>query len=317
MQGADGLAVGVGERTAIGLCREGEELVDGACLLKAILAKHGHLFGTAGFFRHGAVDLDLADADVGQLAFLEDVGSADAGGADIGLELVLVASVDGEHRGAGFIGAVGEDEPGCLTCLEPDAELEPLRLLVGDDGAGEQGLDGLGVVDVPLGDVAGHDAEDEGFGQVDPEDGGVVVGVAMHGRRLDIDVVEAGDGHALLEVLDVAVAALAGVGVRLFVDVEIAVVEGAFVRALQLLVLHEVTVEAPVLRLQGGLAEAGFDETVGGLEVLVDEEAGGHQGLADGVDVFGGLLLGKVGRETERVHPASEQGGEGAFILTA
>lgn len=172
-------------------------------------------------------------------------------------------------------------------------------------------------MDVALGDVAGHDAEDEGFGEVDAEDGGVVMGVAMHGRRLDLDVVEAGDGNALLEVLDVAVAALAGVGVRLFVEVEVAEVEGAFVGALQLFILDEVAVEAPVLRFHGGLAETGFNETVGGLEVLVDEEAGGDEGLADGVDVLGGLLLREVCGQAKRVHPASEQGGEGAFILTA
>ena len=55
------------------------------------------------------------------------------------------------------------------------------------------------------------------------------MGVAMHGAGLDFEVVEAGDGNAFEEVFDVAVAALAGVGIGLFVEVEEAVVEGFFV----------------------------------------------------------------------------------------
>ena len=96
------------------------------------------------------------------------------------------------------------------------------------------------------------------------------MGVAMQGRRLDLDVVEAGDRHALPEVLDMAVAALTGVGVRLFVDIEVAEVEGALMRARQLFVLDEVLVEGPGLGRGGRLTQAGFHKTVGRQEVLVD-----------------------------------------------
>ena len=103
------------------------------------------------------------------------------------------------------------------------------------------------------------------------------MGVAVQGRRFDLDIVKSGDRHALAEVLDVTVAALAGVGVRLFVKVEVAEVEGGLMRARELFVLEEVLIEGPGLRRGGRLAEAGLDEAVGGLEILVDQEAGGHQ----------------------------------------
>ena len=170
-------------------------------------------------------------------------------------------------------------------------------------------------MDMALRDVAGHYAEDEGLGEIDAEDGGVVMGVAVQGRRFDLEVVEAGDRHALAEVLDVPVAALAGVGVRLFVEVEVAEIEGALVRAGQLLVLDEVLVETPGLRDGGRLAQTGLDEAVGGLEILVDEETGRHQRLADRVEVAGGLLLGEVGGQPEGVDATSEQGGEGVLVF--
>ena len=172
-------------------------------------------------------------------------------------------------------------------------------------------------MDVAFGDIARHDAEDEGLGEVDAEDGGIVMRVAMHGRGLHFEVVEAGDGHAFQEVLDVAVTALARVGVRLLVEIEVAVIEGAFVRALQLLVLHEVAVEFPILRFHRRFAETCLDETVRGLEILIDEEAGGHERLADGVHVLGGLLLRKIRREAQCVHAAAKQHRERVLILAA
>ena len=172
-------------------------------------------------------------------------------------------------------------------------------------------------MNVTRGDIAGHDAEDEGLGEVDAEDGGIVMRVAMHRGGLDFEVVEAGDGHALLEVLDVAVAALSCVAVRLLVNIEVAVVEGAFVRALQLLVLHEVAVELPILRLRRRFAESCLDEAIRGLEILINEEAGGHERLADRVHVLGGLLLRKLRREAERVHATAKQHRERVFILAA
>ena len=170
-------------------------------------------------------------------------------------------------------------------------------------------------MDVALRDVARHDAEDEWLRQIDAEDGGVVMGVTVHRRRLDLEVVEARDRHALLKVLDVPVAALTGVGVRLLVEVEVAEVEGAFVRAVKLLVLDEVLVETPGLRRSGRLAEAGFDESVGGQEILVDQETRCHQRLTNCIQVAGGLFLGKVGGQPEGVDAATEQGRECVLIF--
>ena len=50
--------------------------------------------------------------------------------------------------------------------------------------------------------------------------------VPVHRGSFHLDVVKAGDGHALLEVFNVAVAALAGVCVWLLVEAEVAKIEG-------------------------------------------------------------------------------------------
>ena len=54
------------------------ELIERPSFVKAVFAEHGHFFG-AGLFGHGAVDLDFADANVRELAFLQDVRTTDAG----------------------------------------------------------------------------------------------------------------------------------------------------------------------------------------------------------------------------------------------
>ena len=46
-------------------------------------------------------------------------------------------------------------------------------------------------MDVALGDVARHHAENERLGEIDAEDGVVVVSVAVQRGRLDLEVVEA------------------------------------------------------------------------------------------------------------------------------
>ena len=212
------------------------------------------------------------------------------------MELVLVALIHCDDRGARFVGAVREDEAWGLSGLEPDAELERRGFVIRHSGAGEQGLDGLRVMDVALGDVAGNDAEDERLREVDAEDLRIIVRVAMHRLCFDFEIVEASDGHALQEVFDVAVAALARIGVRLLVDVEVAEVEHLFVRALQLFVLHEVLVEVPLLRFHDRLAETGFHHPVRGLEVLIHKETGGHERLPDRVHVLHRFLLREIRR---------------------
>ena len=223
----DRLAVRVLERAAVGFRRKGEQLVERAVRLEALFAEDGNFFGATHRLGHWSLDDNLADTDVRQLTFPQDVRTTDARGADRRRELFRVALVDRHHRGARFIGTIWENEARGLARFEPDAELQPGRYVVGYHAAGQQWLDGLRVMDVTLRDVAGHDAEDEGFREVDAEDDGIVMGVAMQGRRLDLDIIEAGDRHALPEVLDMAVAALTGVSVRLFVDIEVAEVEGA------------------------------------------------------------------------------------------
>ena len=86
-------------------------------------------------------------------------------------------------------------------------------------------------------------------------------------------------------------------------------------RARQLLVLEEVLVEAPGPGGGRGLAQAGLDETVGGEEILVDQEAGGHQRPADRVQMLRGLLLGEVGGQPEGVHAPAEERLQRAFIF--
>ena len=75
------------------------------------------------------------------------------------------------------------------------------------------------------------------------------------------------------------------------------------------------TVEAPLLRLGFGFAEAGLDQAVGRLEVLIDKEAGGDQRLPDGVDVLAGFFFGEVGGEAEGIHTTSKKRGEGVFVF--
>ena len=172
-------------------------------------------------------------------------------------------------------------------------------------------------MDVALGDVARHHADDEGLREVDAEDLGVVVRVAMQRLGLDVDVIHSGDGHALLEVLDVSIAALARVRVRLLVEIEVAIVEHVLVRPAQLLVLHEVAVEAPLLGLHRRFAQTCLDQAIGRLEVLIHEEAGGHQCLANRVDVMTGLLLREIRRQAQRVHASAKQSRQRSLILTA
>ena len=74
----DRRAVGVLQRAAVGFRREREELVEGAFGLEALFAEDGDLFGATHRLGHRALDDDLADADMRQLAFPEDVRAADA-----------------------------------------------------------------------------------------------------------------------------------------------------------------------------------------------------------------------------------------------
>ena len=159
VKGAQGLAVGVGERAAVGSFSKGKQLLDSALGLEAVFAEDGDFFGTATGFFDGAVDFDFADADVGQFAFAQDVSAADERGGNLVLgELVFVALVDFDDGGAGLVGAVREDEARGLADLKPDTELQAGGTVVRHGFAGEQGLNGLGIVDVTLGDVARHDA---------------------------------------------------------------------------------------------------------------------------------------------------------------
>ena len=92
--------VGVRQRTTVGLGREGEELLERPIGLEALRAEDGDLLGAARGLGDRALDDDLADADVGQLALPEDVGPADARRPDGRREFLLVALVDGQHGGA-------------------------------------------------------------------------------------------------------------------------------------------------------------------------------------------------------------------------
>jgi len=139
--------------------------------------------------------------------------------------------------------------------------------------------------------------------------------VAVHRLRLDRDVVQTGNRYALQEVLDVAVTTLPRVGVRLLVEAKISEVERRPVGPLQFLVLHEAPVEAPALRRRRGPAEPQVDQATRRLEILVEEETRGDERLPDGVEVLAGLLLGKIGREPERVHPPPEQRREGVLVF--
>jgi hypothetical protein len=58
-------------------------------------------------------------------------------------------------------------------------------------------------------------------------------------------------------------------------------------------------------------------KAIRGLEILIDEETGGHERLADRVHVLSGLLLRKLGRQAECVHATSKQHRERVFILAA
>ena len=130
----------------------------------------------------------------------------------------------------------------------------------------------------------------------------------MHRLREDLDIVEPGDRHAFEKVLDMSVATLPRVGIRLLIQAEKLIVEGRLMRPRQLLVLHEIFREVPGLRRHFRPAEAGLDEAVGGLEILIQQKAGRHERLPDGVDMLARLLLRKIRRETEGIHPATKEG---------
>ena len=98
-----------------------------------------------------------------QLAFPQNVRATNPGAADLFLKLVFVALVDRDDGSAGFKRTVRKNETRSLPRLEPDAEFKPGGIVIRQNGAGEQRLDGLRVVDVTSCDIPRHDAEDERF----------------------------------------------------------------------------------------------------------------------------------------------------------
>jgi len=77
-----------------------EELVEGAVRLEAVLAEHRDFLGSARRLGHRALDDDLADADMRELALAEYVGTAGAVRPDRRREFLGVTLVDRDHRGA-------------------------------------------------------------------------------------------------------------------------------------------------------------------------------------------------------------------------
>ena len=117
-------------------------------------------------------------------------------------------------------------------------------------------------MNVSLGDVARHQTQNKGLRKIDAKDLRIIVRVAMHRLRLHFNIVKPGNRHALQKVLNVPVTALSRVGVWLLVNVEIPIIEGRLVRALQFLVLHKVTIEAPILRLHRRLPKTRLDQAI-------------------------------------------------------
>ena len=252
---------------------------------------------------------------MGQLAFFEDVTPGDARARDVALELVFVTFVHLEDGGARFVWPVRKDEARRLSRLEPDLELHPCRLFVRDHGLGEERFDRLRVVDVALCDITGDNADAERLGEIDPEDLRIIVRVPMHRLGVDLDLVETRDRYALEEVFNMSVAALSGVCVRLLVKAEEFVVEGLFMRAAEFFVLLEVLREMPGFRLHRRFAEPTLDEAVCGLEILVEEESRSDEGVADIVEMMARFVLREIGRQTEGVDAATEEGLDGVLIL--
>ena len=242
--------------------------------------------------------------------------TADAGLCESTLKVVRVALVDRDDGSTRLVGSVWKNETRRLPSFEPDAEFKPLRLFIGHRRLREERLDRLRIMDVVLGRVPGNDTEEKRFGEIDTEDGGVVVRVAMHRLREDLDIVEPGDRYAFEKVLDMSVAALPRVGIRLLIQAEKLIVEGRLMRPRQLLVLHEIFREVPGLRRHFRPAEAGLDEAIGGLEILIQQKAGRHERLPDGVDMLARLLLRKIRRETEGIHPATKEGRQCVLVFT-
>ena len=130
--------------------------------------------------------------------------------------------------------------------------------------------------------------------------------VAMHRLCFNFNVVETGDWDALKEIFDVGVTTLAGIGIGLLVEIEEAEVEDVSVCTLKFLVLDEVTVKTPLLRLQHGFPEAGFHQAIRRLKVLIHEETGRHEGSADGVDMLTRFFFRKICGQPERVHTSTK-----------
>jgi hypothetical protein len=225
---------------------------------------------------------------------LQQNGTIHVGALGAPLEFVFVALVDRDHRGTGFVRPVGKNKARGLTGLQPYPELQHLGLLIRHHRAAQERLDGLRIVDVPLGDITGNNAQNEGLRKIDPKDRRVIVRIAIHRLGLDLEIIKARDRHPLLKVFNVTIAALARIGVGLLVEVEIAIVEYPLVRAAQLFVLHEVAVEMPTLRLHHGLAQTGFHKPFRGLEILIDQKPGSHERLPDRIDMTAGFLLRKI-----------------------
>ena len=139
--------------------------------------------------------------------------------------------------------------------------------------------------------------------------------IAVHRLGQHLDVIEPGHRYALEKIFDVPVSALPRIGVRLLVQAEVTEIEGGLVRTLQLLVLDEMPLEVPGLRLQRRPTQTGFDQTVGGLEILIQQEARRDERLSDRVDALARLLLRKIRGEAKGVDPPAEQRCERIFIL--
>ena len=193
-----------------------------------------------------------------------------------------------------------------------------MGLAIMDGDFVELRFDGLGVMKDAVGEAPGDDAEPKGCSFVEVENLGVVGVIAVDGVGEDFDFVKSVVGDAVAEVVDVGVAAFVSVGVGDFVDAEVFEVVDRFMGELKFGSLLEIVVEvvAFALRFFAG-AECFFDELVSGVQVLVEEVAGGDQGVTDGVVMVVELVAGEVRSGIEGSEVEVEEIGDGVEVFAS
>ena len=177
-------------------------------------------------------------------------------------------------RAADVLLPVLESESGSESAIEWNPEGVGFQVVIGDDGFGELGLDGLGVSHVANGRAAGADAEAEWLITIDKDGVRPVDRVAMEGLGVDLDFVHAVRRDARFKLHQVPVGPFRFVIQRMVVEDQVSQVERLLMRAIEFLLDDKSAVERPFLRRHGReMLERFLDALIRRIEVLLEQMA--------------------------------------------